>query len=108
MVNSTLWKVLPVFVLIIPAAWSIPGCRAYKPGAAMAPQRPIQAVIRDVRDQWIQIPGVVAVAQGQEDGAPCILVLCTAEPAQVRTRLPASIEGYPVIVRHTDQIKALD
>lgn len=50
---------------------------------------------------WVgDIPGVVAVVEGEEEGAPCIEVWVTRSAA--RRRIPSEREGIPVVVRVTD------
>lgn len=70
-------------------------------------QRPLDQVIGQVSKEWILLPGVVSVAQGEYEGRPCILVLCTCSPSQLRSKIPDNVEGYRVIIQKTDSIKAL-
>lgn len=70
-------------------------------------QRPLEQVIKEVSKDWILMPGVVSVAQGEDEGKPCILVLCTCKPSQLRSKIPTNVEGYRVIIQNTDSIKAL-
>ena len=48
----------------------------------------------------LALPGVLGVAEGEADGAPCIVVF-VASDAQPPPHLPAVIEGYLVVVRRT-------
>lgn len=48
----------------------------------------------------LALPGVLGVAEGEADGAPCIVVF-VASDAQPPPQLPAVIEGYLVVVRST-------
>lgn len=51
-----------------------------------------------VAQTWVgSVDGVVAVGQGERDGAPCIDVWVTVEVA--RDRLPDEQDGVPVVVR---------
>lgn len=47
---------------------------------------------------WVgEVPGVVAVGQGEQGGRPCVDVWVTA--VADRTRIPAEQDGVPVVVR---------
>lgn len=51
-----------------------------------------------VAQSWVgSVDGVVAVGQGERDGAPCIDVWVTVEVD--RDRLPDEQDGVPVVVR---------
>jgi hypothetical protein len=76
-------------------------------GAAV-PGRTIEQVLNDHTDQWMAVPGVVGTAIGECKGKPCILILTAANTEQVRRRIPATVEGYPVVIQHTGEIHALD
>ena len=52
------------------------------------------------------IPGVVGTAIGQDKGKPCILVLTASNTEQIRKKIPATVDGYPVIVQYTGEIRA--
>ena len=49
--------------------------------------------------QWLELEGVEGVAQGEHDGEPCILVLATRPAREVRERIPATFEGFRVVIR---------
>jgi hypothetical protein len=53
------------------------------------------------------IPGVVGTAIGQDKGRPCILILTASNTKQVREKIPSTVEGYPVVVQFTGEIRAL-
>jgi coenzyme F420-reducing hydrogenase beta subunit len=42
------------------------------------------------------IDGVVSVAEGSDEGKPCILVFLTKDDAVARERILAELEGHPV------------
>jgi hypothetical protein len=49
--------------------------------------------------QWLEIEGVEAVAQGEEAGCRCIIVLASRPAEVLRNRIPSSVDGVPVILR---------
>jgi hypothetical protein len=57
----------------------------------------------------MSIPGVVGVAVGElADHTPCILVLVVEDTDQVRGAVPDSLEGHPVSIFESGEIKPLD
>ncbi len=66
----------------------------------------IEQVQQEHTETWMAIPGVVGTAIGQCEGKPCILVLTAANTDQVRRKIPATVEGYPVVVQYTGEIHA--
>ncbi len=68
----------------------------------------IQQVQEEHTAAWMAIPGVVGTAIGQCEGKPCILILTAANTEQVRRKIPATVEGYPVVVQYVGEVRALD
>jgi hypothetical protein len=51
---------------------------------------------------------VVATAESRlDDGRPCILVLVVRLTPELRERLPRELEGWPVRVEESGEIRAL-
>lgn len=48
---------------------------------------------------WLELEGVECVAQGESGGEPCILVLASRPAQELRARIPAAFEGFPVSIR---------
>lgn len=71
-------------------------------------EKTIERVQEEHTNEWMAIPGVVGTAIGQREGKPCILVLTASNMEHVRQKVPASVEGYPVVVQHVGEIRALD
>jgi hypothetical protein len=51
------------------------------------------------------LPGVIGVAEGEADGAPCVVVFVSSY-ADKPPELPAMLEGYLVVVRRTAPFQA--
>ena len=66
----------------------------------------IQQVQEEHTDQWMAIPGGVGAALGECDGKPCILVFTSSDTAQVRRKIPATVDGYPVVVQPMGEVRA--
>ncbi len=68
----------------------------------------IEQVKQEHTDAWMAIPGVVGMGIGQSKGKPCILILTASNTEQVRKQIPATVEGYPVVIQYVGEIRALD
>lgn len=56
---------------------------------------------------WLAIPEVVAVGIGQTSaGAPGLIVSVRNSPEKVRQTIPEKVEGVPVEIQVTGEIKA--
>ena len=88
------------------------GCRAPShsspPAETHVPQRSLTAVLANHSPELIRIPGVTTVAESRgADGKPCVLILVTRLTPELRARLPQSLEGWPVVVEESGEIRAL-
>jgi len=72
------------------------------------PRKSIEQVLRERTDQWMAMPGVVGTAVGRSQDRPCILILTSLDPAELRAKIPCVVDDYPVVIRRTDEIHALD
>src|SRR5437773_10256382 len=74
-----------------------------------APKRDINAVLAAHDKELLAIPGVVGVYVGTlKDGrTPCLKAML-AEKTDSQRAIPGSIEGYPVVIQVTGEIRALD
>lgn len=52
------------------------------------------------------LPGVIGVAEGEQDGSPCVRVFVARDAAELPP-VPAVIEGYRVIVERVERFSAL-
>lgn len=73
------------------------------------PQRDINDVLRAHDKELLAIPGVVGVYVGVlEDGkTPCLKVMLARASAETERALPKTLEGYPVVVEVTGEIRPL-
>lgn len=72
------------------------------------PAKTIEQVQETHTEHLMSIPGVVGTAIGESGGRPCIKVLVSQKTAEIEKRVPASLEGYPVVIEITGEFKALD
>ena len=74
-----------------------------RPAVTKAPKT-IDAVLAAHNDSLMAVPGVLGTAVGRCDGAPCIRVLVGRVSDEIRRRVPATLEGYPVHIDVTGTI----
>ena len=75
-----------------------------------SPSRDINAVLRAHDKELLAIPGVVGVYVGLlDDGkTQCLKVMLAKEPAEAERAIPKTIEGFPVVIEVTGEIRPLD
>jgi len=76
--------------------------------ADLMPTKTIEQVQQEHTAAWMAIPGVIGTAIGERKGKPCILVLTASNTEQVKKQIPATVDGYPVVIQYTGEIRALD
>src|SRR6266513_3357526 len=78
-------------------------------GSSSSPKRDINAVLAAHDKELLAIPGVVGVYVGtlEDRRTPCLRVMLARKTAESR-KVPQSIEGYPVVIEVTGEIRALD
>ena len=71
--------------------------------------RDINAVLRAHDQELLAIQGVVGVYVGVlDDGkTPCLKVMIVAKSAEIEKAVPKMIEGFPVIIEVTGEIRPL-
>jgi hypothetical protein len=67
--------------------------------------RSINEVLAAHSDSLMALPGVVGTAVGLCDGERCIKVLLAESNPATKSRIPARLEGYRVVVEVTGTIK---
>src|SRR6266699_2744399 len=74
-----------------------------------SPKRDINVVLAAHDKELLAIPGVVGVYVGtlEDRRTPCLRVMVARKTAESR-KVPQSIEGYPIVIEVTGEIRALD
>lgn len=70
--------------------------------------KPIEQVQEKYTDSLMSLDGVVGTAVGELNGKPCIKVYVKRKTAETKKGIPKSLEGYPVVIEETGELKALD
>lgn len=68
----------------------------------------IQTVLERHADRLVALPGVAGTGIGECDGRPCIKVFVVKKTRQLVQRIPATLDGFRVVVEETGEIRALD
>ena len=68
----------------------------------------IETALARHADSLMALPGVVGVAQGESDGKPAITLLVLRRPSDLEARLPRVLDGFPVVVVESGEIRAQD
>lgn len=58
--------------------------------------------------QLMEMPGITAIGVGESGGSPCLRVWVVELTEELREAIPRSFEGFPVRVRESGPIRALD
>jgi hypothetical protein len=67
----------------------------------------IQQVQEEHTPAWMALPGVVGTAIGEHNGRPCIVVYVARVTDELKAKIPATVEGYPVVLEQTGEFHAL-
>ena len=70
--------------------------------------RPIEAVLDEHTSALMALPGVVGIGIGGRDAERWINVYVARTSADLRRRLPTTLDGHPVKVQETGELRALD
>jgi hypothetical protein len=75
-----------------------------------SPTPDINAVLRAHDKELLAIPGVVGVyiAVLDDGKTPCLKVMLAQKSAEAERAIPKNIDGFPVVIEVTGEIKPLD
>ncbi len=71
-------------------------------------KKTIETTLDQYTDRLMALPGVVGTAIGECKGKPCIQVLVLKKTPDLSRSIPPTLEGFPVVVVETGEIRALD
>lgn len=75
---------------------------------AIVSERDISSVMNDHVARLMTIAGVTGVGLGElEDKTPCILILVIEKTEELRQMIPETLEGHPVSLLETGEIKSM-
>lgn len=98
------------FVAVI-ATTLLPSCRGgedHQPRETVTARRDINLVKEDHTKQLMSLPGVLGVYVGAlDDGRACIGVMVRKKTKELEQKIPGVLEGYPVKIDETGDIKPM-
>ncbi len=103
MISFRIGLILIAFLAFTLPATNIAGYRGKNPMAAETIKGALKKHTRDL----MSMPGVVGTGQGLCEGKPCIKVFVIEKTPDLNQKIPKTLEGYPVVVEETGEIKAL-
>jgi len=72
------------------------------------PVAPLREVLARHTPDLMKMPGVVGTAEAQlSDGRPCVLILVAKLTPALKRALPRELEGWPVRIDVTGEIRAM-
>lgn len=84
-------------------------CDSAERDGATVSKKDINAVLQTHTAELMAIPGVTGVAISElDDKTPCIWVLVREESEELDRKIPDSLEGHPVKVVVSGEIRPLD
>jgi hypothetical protein len=69
---------------------------------------PIATTIARHSAELLEIPGVVGVAEGARDGGSAVQILVVRRTPELVARLPKTLDGYPVVIIESGEIRKQD
>ena len=111
MIDGRILIALLVIVIII-ALGGLTGCPSNSAGdlgkGSLVSEKTIEQVLEERTDQWMAIPGVEGTAIGLFEDRPCIMILSSVAPQQLRSKIPETLNGYNIVIQQTGTFRALD
>ncbi len=77
-------------------------------GGGFVAGKTIEEVLKQHTDRLMSLPGVVGTAIGECERKPCIKVLVVKRTPELVKTIPSTLEGFPVVIEETGEIRALD
>ncbi len=81
------------------------GCAPAETKETDLPYRAIASVIAEHAPTFLALPQVTTVFEGaSEEGEPCIKIGAIDNSAELREKIPETLEGYPVLIVETGEL----
>lgn len=92
------------------------GCSDHPPARSPASETPVDTpaptrsleAVRAQHDRELEaIPGVIGIGETLSNGKPAIQIYVNKLTPELSAKIPSTIEGYPVVIEQTGEIKPL-
>ena len=74
----------------------------------MSAKENISEVLKRHTPELMSIHGVIGTGEGRKKERPCILVFVVKKTSEISRKIPKTIDGYPVVIQQTGNVKALN
>ena len=99
-------------IAIIIAVGALSGCSKDDVGdmvkGSLVNEKTIEQILEDRTDQWMAIPGIEGTAIGIFGNEPCIMILSSVAPQQLRSKIPETLNGYNIVIQQTGTFRAFE
>jgi hypothetical protein len=104
-----LWQRNEIYLLVVAIVLVLACSQSMAQNSSASPKRDINAVLAAHDKELLAIPDVVGVYVGVlEDGrTACLKVMLARKNPETERKIPHLLEGYPVIVEVTGEIRPL-
>jgi len=102
-------KGMRITAVLAVAVFCFGGCRANNAGSEGKGQVPksVEQALKEHSGRLLSLPGVVGTGEGVSNGKPCIIVYVVRASAALTREIPASLDGYSVVIEETGEVRAL-
>ena len=76
-------------------------------GSNKMPKKSIEVVLQENTEKLMAVPEVVGTGEGLCNNKPCIKVFVVKKTSELQKKIPRTLEGYPVELEETGEIRAL-
>lgn len=83
-------------------------CNAQIKESSNMQTKPIEQVLNENQEMLLAVPGVQGFYQGMlDDGSDCIVIMIDILTEDIQSKLPDTLEGYPVVLEAGGKIVPL-
>jgi hypothetical protein len=105
-IKMILFKIFLIVITFLAFTLADTNIGSYRGKNPMAAET-IKEVLKKHTKDLMSMPGVVGTGQGLCDGKPCIKVFVIEKTPDLDQKIPKTLDGYPVVIEETGEIKAL-
>jgi hypothetical protein len=108
-------RLIAIFVLLVGgilASSILGGCSNIDDEITENESEVANKTIEQVQDahtnEWMDIPGVEGTGIALCDGNPCIVIFSSKSAEELKDRIPATLDGYPIVIREAGNFNAFE
>ncbi|HEY6171514.1 MAG TPA: hypothetical protein VIX80_04555 [Candidatus Kapabacteria bacterium] len=66
----------------------------------------VSEILEKYSDTWMQVEGVIGTGEGRYQDKPCVKVFVVSSTELIKKEIPSSVDGIPVVIEVTGEIRA--